>query len=84
MATVLLVLASPGLLSPHFEMVIRSFLMNIYTGDVCDTSKLVMIRTATASTALVQHDSGLDGSSGQMLILNSTHTLRVHKCGWHE
>lgn len=43
--------------------------MNIYTGDVCDTGQLVTRRTALPSTALVRHDSRLEGSSGRALIL---------------
>lgn len=82
MATVLLVLASPGLLSPHFEMVIRSSLMNIYTGDVCDTSELVTSRTAPASTALVQHDSRLEGSSGRALILTRRTLYELRSPAW--
>lgn len=58
--------------------------MNIYRGDVCDTSELVTRRTASPSTALVQHDSRLEGSSGRMLILilRVCHVESVWKFGW--
>lgn len=48
--------------------------MNIYTGDVCDTSELVASRTAPASTALVQHDSRLEGSGVEAVCT---------RVGWH-